>query len=177
MESDFGRFIAGLQTAGSRMDAHYFRIIVYGAREPIYRERVYCYELYHQLRVALGDDFEYKLDGELDKIKHPALLRLVASKPDLLVHVPGEMTRNLAVVEVKPVDTRVDRLHDDLLKLKGFLDYAQYFRGIMLVYSNVRQEIPDWIREQVHQFQEPRIALVWHVLGESPQVVNVGHEL
>jgi len=173
MQADFDRFMTGLEIAGSRIDAHYFQIRVSGAEDSIYRERVYCYELYHQLRVALGDIFEYKLDGELDKKNHAILVRLGARKPDLVVHVPGNMDGNLVVIEVKKVETRKQLLENDLCKLMKFLDDGNYFRGIMLVYGDGYQKLPDWIRDKVLQLQESRLALVWHAgPGESPRIIN-----
>lgn len=175
MQADFDRFMTGLETAGLRIDAQYFRIRVSGAEDPIYRERVYCYELYHQLRVALGDNFEYKLDGELDKKNHPILMRLGASKPDLVVHVPGNIERNLVVIEVKTVQTTKHLLENDLGKLMKFLDEGNYFRGIMLVYGDGYQKLPDWIRDKVLQLQVSRLVLVWHSgPGKSPRIINGG---
>lgn len=173
MQVDFDRFMTSLEIAGARIDAHYFQVRVSGAEEPIYRERAYCYELYHQLRVALGDNFEYKLDGELDKKNHPILAGLGARKPDFVVHVPGEMPRNLVVIEVKPVVTKKSLLEKDLCKLMKFLEAGDYFRGIMLVYGDGNTEIPDWIRHEAVRLRKSSIALVWHAgPGESPRVVN-----
>ena len=52
-KSDFDCFMKCLREAGKRMDAHYFQLPVAGSEEPVFRERVYCYELYHQLRNVL----------------------------------------------------------------------------------------------------------------------------
>ena len=71
----FDRFWNCLRKAGSKMDSHYFQLPVARRKERIYRERVYCYELYHQLRNALGDNFAYKLHGEVDKAGHPIIHR------------------------------------------------------------------------------------------------------
>jgi hypothetical protein len=86
------------------IDAHYFQLTVARNDELIYRERVYCYELYHQLRLLLGDDFPYKLDGELDKRGHAIISD--GKKPDFVIHVPGEMGQNLVVIEVKTVNVK-----------------------------------------------------------------------
>ena len=119
METDFKQFIECLEKAGSRMDRHYFQLEVAGSEESIYRERVYCYELYHQLRCAIGDSFGYKLDGEVDKAGHPIIRQdLGPKKPDFIVHVPREMNRNLVVIEVKPVTVENNELARDLEKLK-----------------------------------------------------------
>ena len=59
---------------------------------------------------------------------------------DLLVHVPGEMGRNLAVVEIKPIrplpshaeETKVKR---DIEKLIAFRQRAQYAGAFLLVFG------------------------------------------
>jgi hypothetical protein len=102
MENEFKHFMRCLEEAGRRIDRHYFQLDVAGSEESIYRERVYCYELYHRLRYVLGDSFPYKLDGEVDKEGHPIIRpRLGPKKSDFIVHVPGKMNRNLIIIEVK----------------------------------------------------------------------------
>src|SRR5438093_1468159 len=94
--SDFLVFKKALEKAGACMDSHYFQLPVYGREQPMVRERVYCYELYHQLRNALPSNFPCKLHGEVDKLGH-SLFRsaLEGAKPDFIVHVPGRIQHNL----------------------------------------------------------------------------------
>ena len=73
-EQDFQQFLKFLMKAMQNIDSHYFQLRFASNDELKYRERVYCYELYHQLRLLLGDDFPYKLDGELDKKSHRIIL-------------------------------------------------------------------------------------------------------
>ena len=113
LKKDFNSFSRCLEKAGEKMeDSHYFQIQFAGSNELKFRERVYCYELYHQLRNILGDEFRYKLDGEVDKEGHPFYPKLGPKKPDLIVHVPHDMDWNLAVIEVKPVtvEKRIQQL-------------------------------------------------------------------
>jgi len=98
------RFLTALAGATARVPKHYFQLPVAGQREPLYRERVYSYELYHQLRVRLDDEGlveHYALSGEIDKGGHPIIRHRCA--PDLVFHIPGA-ARNLVVVEVKPIN-------------------------------------------------------------------------
>ena len=85
------------------MQAHYFQLPTAGAEEAIYRERVYCYELYHQLRVLLQGEEDlarYALSGEIDKRGHQIIRPCI---PDLVFHAPGRMD-NMVVLEVKPIN-------------------------------------------------------------------------
>lgn len=54
----------------------YFRLNINGG-DPVYRERVYCNELYHQMRVRWPYDTAYCLNGEIAKAAHPILMQLV----------------------------------------------------------------------------------------------------
>jgi len=180
MESDFNYFMDCFMIAGERINHHYFQLPVAGSEEPIYRERVYCYELYHQLRCVLGDGFPYKLNGEVDKNGHRIIRpELGPKKPDFVVHDPGNMNQNLVVIEVKPITVKdnIRELRDDINTLIGFLNKAKYYRAIMLVYGNEKNELPANIIPNVKNSIEGyvnRIALLWHSCPmEKPIVVKV----
>jgi len=165
MKKDFQCFLESLKEAVRRIDRHYFQLDVADSKNPIYRERVYCYELYHQLRCILGNSFQYKLDGEIDKRAHPIIEpELGAKKPDFIVHMPGEMDRNLVIMEVKSVNVKdkINKLRKDLKTLKGFLDKAGYYRAIMLIYGNGKQGLPQEIRDEIKNFSKNHILLAWH---------------
>lgn len=53
-EKYFQHFLECLMKAIKRIDTHYTQLFVAESDKEIYRERVYCYELYHQLRFILG---------------------------------------------------------------------------------------------------------------------------
>ena len=106
-----------LLCASSMVDHEFMQLPVAGSEEPEYRERVYCYELYHKWRCHWPKDFPFSLSGEVDKAGHPLIRK--APKPDFLVHVPGQMT-NLLVVEVKPQNANQAKMAEDLVKLTHF---------------------------------------------------------
>lgn len=135
MEGELGTFEEILAAAAARIGPEYFQLPIADA-DAVYRERVYCYELYHQLR-CVWDGFPFSLGGEVDKGGHPHFQNgpYAHAKPDLLVHVPGNMDRNLACVEVKPAGRPVAEFSADLRKLTWFCHHANYFCGIFLVYG------------------------------------------
>ncbi len=106
-----------LLSASSEVAQEYFQLPVAGTEEPEYRERVYCYELYHRWRSSWPTPYPFALSGEIDKAGHPLIRN--SPKPDFLVHIPGQMT-NLLIVEVKPGNADVSRMVDDLVKLTTF---------------------------------------------------------
>jgi hypothetical protein len=151
MDEELNHFAELLAIACSRIGAEYFQLPVADA-DAVYRERVYCYELYHQLR-CLWRDFRFSLGGEVDKEGHPHFENgpYAGAKPDFLVHWPGNMDGNLACVEVKPGTRSVGAFNADLRKLTWFHRSAGYHGGILLVYGR-EPEIEGWdarVREKV----------------------------
>lgn len=127
-----------LSLVAAAISRQYFQLPVDGQEDPIYRERVYCYELYHQLRSIWPEDCGYSLGGEVDKAGH-RLIRgndLDNAKPDFLVHIPGDMDGNHAVIEIKPVHAANNAIRADIETLRNFRDYAGYERGILYIYGN-----------------------------------------
>lgn len=163
-------FVNLLRAATAAMDGIYFLLPI-AEGTPIYRERVYCYELYHQLRTVWPDDFPYSLGGEVDKSGH-ALMRkrgITRGIPDLLVHGPGYMENNLVIVEVKAADRITPKnLSTDLNKLTRFVGKADYEMGIYLVYGGTPETIhhvqalaTEW-RDAVPGRSLAKVSLYWH---------------
>ena len=129
-----------LQTASSEVSHGYMQLPVAGEEELEYRERVYCYELYHRWRCHWDKSFPYSLGAEVDKSGHPLIRG--DHKPDFLVHIPGRMV-NLLVLEVKPSNASVSRMVKDLVKLTTFRrelknennEPANYFAAYFWIYN------------------------------------------
>lgn len=140
VERLFNGFHDMICVATSRVGPEYFQLAVANS-DTVYRERVYCYELYHQLRCLWGD-FPLSLGGEVDKRGHPFFDGgpYALAKPDFLVHTPGDMEENLAAVEVKPATANLAELRSDLRKVSWFCQNVRYFRGVLLVYGDAGDE-------------------------------------
>lgn len=110
---------------------------------PIYRERVYCYELYHQLRSRWTAGSPYTLNGEVDKRGHEVLRDLGASDaiPDFLVHVPGEWEGNHAIIEVKHANANLIGIRKDMRTLAKFRTQVGYQRAIYLFYGGLPEKM------------------------------------
>jgi len=122
-----------LHDATAAIAAEYFLLPIHGAG-PVYRERVYCYELYHQMRLRWPDDSVYRLNGEVDKMDHPYFQDGGEPKPDLLVHEPGH-GNNYAIIEVKICHAAADGIRKDLRTLSRFRNEMGYPRAIYLMYG------------------------------------------
>ena len=125
-----------LRAATARIELPYFQVRLDGG-DPIYRERVYCYELYHQLRCLWPAECGFYLNGELDKAAHPILKELGAdyAKPDLLIHRPGYMCDNNTVIEVKSSNAQASGIEKDLKTLALFRTKVGYQRAIYLLFG------------------------------------------
>lgn len=154
-ERDFERFVEILKEATSRIEKEYFLLPVAGQKDAIYRERVYCYEFYHRLRDVFKEyGFQYSVAGEVDKKVHPILHKKIgALKPDIIVHIPGTMEKNLVVVEVKSIKADSSDIKKDLKSLIKFLKKAEYFRAVHLVWGGTEEEIKKYIRRSFEHEQ------------------------
>lgn len=174
MDQAFSEFMEMVSAAAASVGEPYFQLPVADA-DSVYRERVYCYELYHQLRTIWGG-FPYALGGEVDKSGHPHFKDgpYARSKPDLLVHVPGDMDENVAVVEVKPVTVSAAGIRDDLNKLRWFCEHARYHGGVLIVYGDA----PGW-QDRLQAALTPamdtgRLRVLHHAqIGAAPVLIQL----
>lgn len=123
-----------LKEATSKISSDYFQLALAGSKMEIYRERLYCYELYHQLRNIWPAGSEYQLGGEIDKQGHEIIDSNV--KPDFLVHVPGSMDKNHTIIEVKPICADPGGIKKDLETLTEFRRNVAYGKAIYLIYGD-----------------------------------------
>ena len=121
-----------LTQATASIRQEYFHLPIAGG-DPVYRERVYCYELYHQMRALWPKHCEYFLNGEVDKGGHPYFQELGSPKPDFIVHVPGT-DENYAAIEVKAGEATIKEIRKDITTLRTFRDLG-YQRALYLFYG------------------------------------------
>ncbi|HBJ86331.1 MAG TPA: hypothetical protein DDZ88_21240 [Verrucomicrobiales bacterium] len=145
-----------LKEASKKVTEDYFKLPIASKVEEDYRERVYCYELYHQMR-CLWSRFhnpdKLTLTAEVDKRGHEHFIKtLLDSKiPDFLVHVAGGMGNNHTVMEVKTAKADSAKLSQDLIKLNDFMNMRSgaYQHGILLIFGDSKR-----IKEEVIKARE-----------------------
>ncbi len=177
---DWCALCCALQCALLQMDNRYLRVARYAEENPVYRERAYCYELYHRLRCLLPEEkFAYTLHGEIDKSGHKVVHDAFGyyPNPDFVVHAPGAIGDNLAVIEVKPWTFSESAGRRDVGKLRTFIEARRlhYHFGVFLVFGSeaVGGSIPCRInrlgigRSRDHQHADERMLVIWHkAVGE-----------
>lgn len=151
-----------IEGATSGISSSYFHLNIDGGNS-IYRERVYCYELYHQMRLRWPDDTEFYLNGEIDKAAHPILRKLGAdyAKPDLLIHKPGYMKGNHAIIEVKSARASTAGIRKDLRTLSLYVSKVGYQRAIYLIYGYETNAIVERILCVAEEFPESVPIELW----------------
>lgn len=185
-------FIRMLNLACELVGEPWFRLPVATADPEVpgeaYRERVYCYELYHQLR-RLSDSHAgaaagapvYMLSGEVDKAGLGAEALRTKKKPDLVWHVPGDSGHNAVVVEVKSSrNFSTDQVGKDLDTLAQFLsiDRHSYCVGVLLVYGDedeqtLRLRVQTAARRGDIDLITDRLRLFWHRhVGTRPRILK-----
>lgn len=148
----------------------YFSLPVYGQDEPVYRERVYCYELYHQIRSRWDPGNGYTFCAEVDKSGHQVIRGnyLDNSKPDFLIHVPEDMDRGLLVMEVKSVEASKTGILSDIRKLNAYLAY--YENAYYLIYGDDLGRFKRLLGELLQEWQiseaETGNIIFWHHSNE-----------
>ena len=131
-----------IQSSMDKIGRSFFKVVTCGGMQPIARERVYCYELYHQMR-CIQNQYptlsNYILHAEIDKSGHPLIEKKI--NPDMVIHFPGTMD-NLAVIEIKSVK-RIDCIIKDFKTLNYMLDSPEYKYGVFISTGFSLKELPD----------------------------------
>ncbi|NOU94887.1 hypothetical protein GC093_16900 [Paenibacillus sp. LMG 31456] len=159
MEQDniFFEFFEKYQDATRRISKKFWEIKRFGAPDAKLKERVYCYELYHQIRCMWKDSSDYVLHGEMDKIDHSILNGI----PDFILHKPESMESNLAVIEVKHSDNSA--ITDDIVKLHNYMLTGRYTYSICHVFGTLSEKrLRSFIRILV-----PNQYFVYHNVKEN----------
>lgn len=136
-----------------------------------YRERVYCYELYHQLRAIWPKHSHCVLNGELDKRSHPIFqaIGINGIKPDLLVHEPGSMHQNYCAVEVKCEGAKSADIRKDITTLSLLRKKADYQRSIYLLIGRDLSSTLVRVKNVVLAFSDPLDIEIWvHTDANTP---------
>lgn len=129
-----------IENAIENVDLSFQEISVVGEKnkpEIIIRERVWCYEFYHQIR-KLGIE---NINGEIDKRGH----RIIKNNcnPDFVIHKEGSMTENEAVIEVKLVKRNIIK---DLKTLATMIALYKYKLGIFILINYNLNSLENYLK-------------------------------
>jgi hypothetical protein len=181
MENHFNILINIIIKSIAKINEEYFNFPVAGEQNPIQRERVFCGELYHQIRLNL-EELPYSVNNEPDKNRHPIIEEQCgAINPDLIIHKLGEMTSesNLALIEVK---RSKGNLTDGILKdMKTIncmttIQYG-YFGGIIIVFGELsevkKRNLINRINEVKHEKTKKLILILIASNAAQPETIEI----
>lgn len=144
--------ITFLKDAINKIDSSYFNLKT--TYSSIIRERVFCYELYHQIRNIVGEkDNLFRIHGEPDKRGHLKFDVEDRRNPDFIFHAPSSMNHNLIVLEVKGKYSTRD-VCKDLDTLNIFTTKYNYKKGVFLIYNYSLEHFRRNIKRQKQKFQK-----------------------
>lgn len=181
MEDNFNQLLIILVESIEAIEEKYINFSVAGREETIERERIYCSELYHQLRNRF-DMIDYEVNNEPNKIKHPIIEELCgAVDPDLIIHRPGLMGEedNLAVIEVKRSTGDLTKgILKDINTINCMTTIENgYYGGIILVYGNLNKNKERYLINRIIEHKSDEIKKLILLLHESsskkPQIIEL----
>lgn len=136
MDEKTRELIKLIKDALENVGEEYYKITTTYKTLGIIRERVFCYELYHQMRLIQDKKklYNIQIHGEIDKSGH-VNFKGSYRNPDFVFHVPGSMEGNAIVVEVKGrLDN--DGICKDFETLSKFTDKKHYYQlGVFIIYN------------------------------------------
>ncbi len=136
----FEVYIDLIQTAISNVSGGFFRISTTYEPSGIVRERSFCYELYHQIRLLMSERDPLSLNGEIDKRGHIDFDEEDRKNPDFVFHIPGVHTGNTIAIEAKGTLDRKKDISKDLSTLLTFTEKYQYQAGLFILYNHGQKE-------------------------------------
>lgn len=180
----FDIFYPALLDAISKIDKQYYKVKLAYFNQTIYRENVYCYELYHQLRLLLGNEFPFLLSGELDKASHPDIAdRCLEFKSEFLIHQPGKLDQDsfisiMNVCSLASAFRMPEKLIENLNKMVCSTNLqGGYYRGIMLIYGDDSFDIDRGIYDIYKNYcrgSYDKIILLYHnSINSKPVKIDV----
>lgn len=177
-------YVSLVLDALNNVDKKYFEIEVSGTKSPKKRERVFCYELYHQMRKLqeLNEHLDLTINGEINKAGN--LVIKENFDPDFVIHRQGSMGKNHAVIEVK---TSKDKrgIFKDFETIKCMVNCYGYKIGIFLITGSdiewfVKEILPELKDLNLKSNEEPNEKQIYVICKNNhdsiPDIATL-HEL
>jgi len=168
-KNDLSKFKLSFLKAIKKIEQNYFQL-PYADMEiekrEVYLERVYCYELYHQLKISLPECFDYTVNGEVNKSHH----KIIKSDkiPDFIIHNTSQMKDNLVIIEVKRLyqinlsENSNSGFVKDMETLNLFVNEYNYKKGIQLIFGRNESGKMSNLVDKFKYKSSERVDLIWN---------------
>jgi hypothetical protein len=144
-----------IELALNKVGSGYHKVRTNSSPEGIVRERVFSYELYHQIRMLMIDDPMLSLCGEIDKSGNIDFEVPHRRNPDFILHHAGHSRNNELVIEVKGTLNKLG-IKKDFDTINIFINNYRYKNGIFILYNfDLNQFVSrflHWYRDDLEQF-------------------------
>ncbi len=163
----------------------YFIVKSYPKPTGFHRERVFCYELYHQMRLLHYDTGEIKINGEIDKRGNTDFPER-AFNPDFIFHEPMTHANNKIVIEVKgTMNYDKDKygktaIEKDFTTILYFLTRKEirYTTGVFILYRyNMKQfqrKYKEILKRLISSYDNKNIFIITiKTPHNTPECINV----
>ena len=151
-QPSFKPYIELISRALAQIDAGYFKLTTTYEPSGIVRERVFCYELYHQIRSLMSKDDPLSLNGEIDKRGHIDFEQEDRRNPDFVFHIPGIHQGNTIAIEVKGRLNRRNEILEDLETLMIFIEKYSYQVGVFILYNHTIEQLIGVVGDTIDRF-------------------------
>ena len=138
--------IENIKTAINNVPESFYQVYYVGKSNDIkiaYRERVWCYEFYHQMRKLNFIDESACINGEIDKSGNDNFSKRI--NPDFLIHKQGTNSNNLCTIEVK-LNLDKGEIDKDFCTLTEMLNEHNYKYGIFILINHSFDELKNKYR-------------------------------
>lgn len=162
-------YIELIKEALSQVEPAYFELTTTYEPSGIVRERVFCYELYHQLRNRMTTNHKLTLNGEIDKRGHIDFNHEDQKNPDFVFHIPGTHEGNTLIIEVKGKLNSID-IKKDFDTVSTFIEKYNYQAGIFILYNHSLDEFIEESSQMLNHFKKKLSANSFYILTiKQPQ--------
>jgi hypothetical protein len=146
-------YVSLVVDALQNVDVEYFEIKQTKTKSTKKRERVFCYELYHQMRKLQkrNKHLDLTINGEINKAGH--LVIKENFDPDFVIHRQGSMGDNHAVIEVKTTKNKRGIIKD-FETIKCMVHCYNYKIGIFLITGT---DIKWFVQEILPKLKDPNL--------------------
>lgn len=133
-------FLEQIQKAVKKVPNKFWKVKRASSVKSVYRERVFCYELYHILRQMQDNkEFKYKfrdINAEIDKSGDTAFK--THYNPDFIFHTQGKDKQNFCAVELKVslYGNSVQGVKKDFSTLADLIANHNYKIGVFILINN-----------------------------------------
>lgn len=175
-------YLNSVKSAFNKVDGNYFNLDTTYNRHGIVRERMFCYEFYHQMRCLEINRDNKILHGEIDKRGHPDFLQEDRRNPDFVIHKPGSFDQNFLVIEVKGMISKSNKrgVLKDFNTLLTFTGDYKYKMGIFVIYNHdfyeLKQEVGKYfIKKRLNNL--PQSKHIYILARKCPNSLCTEHKM